>query len=182
MINPIDEAHCDLIYGLAVSLKPETVLELGYGRGHSMGSIWQAIGFNRVRTTSYTLLDNWSDHGGKVPDYLAKRCEMAWFKTEILSMEEEDFWLHCPIVPGTLDLLVSDADHGHADKSFPQAVELMRPGGIMIYHDIANVNHPNLNNIPLYCSLRRIDFMIFKKSSREDEQCERGIFVCQLAG
>src|SRR5262249_7941748 len=132
------------------------------GQGRSMGSIWQGIGFNHMKA-SYTLLDNWSDYDGNVPQYLVKRFELANFKTDILSMQEADFWARCPIAEHSIDLLVSDADHGNADKTFPQALDLMRPCGIMIYHDVCNVNHPNLTNIGLYCSLKHIDFMVFNK-------------------
>ena len=63
----IDTNHIDLIYGLIVSAKPRSLPEFGLGRAVSTDRILDAIRYNAIPRTSYTVIDNWRDFGGVMP-------------------------------------------------------------------------------------------------------------------
>jgi predicted O-methyltransferase YrrM len=165
MTSPIDQAHCDLIYGLAVSLKPTSVLELGYGQGASFRALWKALTYNEINCR-YTLLDDWRAHSGKPAP------ELKGLPLEILSMSEAEFY-NDHAKPCSYDLILSDADHGHAHEWFSQSLDMLRSPGLLIYHDAANPDHPNMGDL----DLTGLSFLIFNKSSRPEENCERGLLV-----
>lgn len=172
MINRIDEAHCDLIYGLAVSLKPTFVLELGYGEGASARALWAAMQFND-NGCRYTLVDDWRAHGGHAPGLVP---ELLGVDLEVLSMTEADFYSTFPQTD-SYDLILSDADHEHSHQWFEQSLAMLRAPGLLIYHDVANPNHPNLAKLVLEANVRGFSHLVFSKSSRPDEQCERGLLI-----
>lgn len=170
MTNAIDDAHCALIYGLAVSLKPKSVLELGYGEGASARALWAAMQYN-ANGCRYTLVDDWRGHDGQVLD----APPLLGVEVEILSMPEEEFYRST--VSGSYDLILSDADHEHADQWFDQSLAMVRAPGLLIYHDVTNPNHPNLTKLILEANLRGYSHLVFNRSSRADEACERGLLV-----
>jgi predicted O-methyltransferase YrrM len=163
--NPIDQAHCDLIYGLTVSLKPAAILELGYGKGASFKALWHALVYNGLNC-HYTLVDDWRAHAGHPPH------ELDELPMEILSMTEAQFYKdHAK--PHSYDLILSDADHLHAHEWFAQSLEMVRQPGLLIYHDASNPDHRNLMEL----DLRGLRYLLFNKSSRPEEWCERGLLV-----
>jgi predicted O-methyltransferase YrrM len=164
MIEGIDKAHCDLIYGLAVSLKPKSVLEIGYGQGNSFEALWKALAYNNINFR-YTLVDDWRGHQGRPAP------ELDGLPIEILSMTEEAFYREHS--DQSYNIILSDADHGHAHQWFEQSLEMVRAPGLLIYHDASNPNHPNLGELNLFGHC----WALFNRSSRPDEHCERGLLV-----
>lgn len=161
----IDRAHCDLIYGLVVSSKPRDVLELGWGTGASARVIASALSYNGG-TCSYTLVDNWHDWGGKMPEGLEGWEPAIHMKdeTEFCSSLEKDSY----------DFILSDADHGNAEKNADALYCALRYGGVLIFHDVCNPGWPNLHSLqtkPYWNSV------LFDKNSRDGEECDRGLLV-----
>jgi predicted O-methyltransferase YrrM len=99
--------------------------------------------------------------------------------TQVFSMSEEEFYRSSQGKKDLYDLILSDADHGQAETWFDQSVQLLRDGGILVYHDYANPNHPNLATIPGRAMSKELSFLCFASSSRNDEACERGLLVIQ---
>ena len=170
MQNPgvsIDQAHADLVFGLVSALKPESVLEIGYGGGKSCDTILAANKANGL-DVKYILVDNWCDWGGVRPEE-AYRDDVTF-----VVMDEKSFSLTCG---DTFDFIFSDGDHFHADEWFAHTYDnLLNPGGILVYHDV--LNFPNLNTIINSCRDRSINHMVFYKNSHEYEACQRGLLVC----
>jgi predicted O-methyltransferase YrrM len=171
MTNPIDQAHCYLIYGLACSLKPTSILELGYGEGSSSRALRAAMHFNEI-PCRYVVVDDWRAHGGQIPFELNK--------AEVFSMTEEAFY-NGPAKGESFDLILSDADHEHSDGWFEQSLSILRSPGLLIYHDVTNPNHPNLATLAQRAMTAHYDILLFNKSSRAGEQCERGLLVISKA-
>ena len=63
----IDDPHAVLIFGLAVSHKPERVLEVGVGSGFLTQTLLNAVQYNQRGTL--TCVDNWFDTGGEEPGF-----------------------------------------------------------------------------------------------------------------
>lgn len=168
----IDDCHVDLIYGLIVALKPNSILELGYGSGKSTKSIIKGTSYNQ-NNPEFTLVDNWMDFDRKVPSHI---CTAYYAKVKIVTDEEKDFIESCT---ETFDFVLSDADHCHSHTWFERTFrDILRPGGIMVCHDIMNrEGYPGLYDIVINCQNNRIRYAIFDKSSRDDERCERGLLV-----
>lgn len=160
----IDRAHCDLIYGLIASSKPRDVLELGFGSGASSLAIRMAIRFNQS-ACNYTIVDNWYDWQGNRPGL-----HMPDF-VRIVDQDETEF---CnSLKPDSFDFILSDADHANAEKNAGRLYYALRESGIMIFHDVTNPGWPNLRMLQhSYASS-----VLFHKSSREDEECDRGLLV-----
>jgi predicted O-methyltransferase YrrM len=172
MTNPIDEAHCDLIYGLAVSLKPSNILELGYGQGASARALWKAMGYNQIECR-YTVIDDWRDYSGK-PSH-----DLDDLPIKILSMTEEEFYRSHP-EPNSYDLIVSDADHENSHRWFYQTFGMLRAPGLLIYHDVTNPNHPNLGGLIEKTKKAGLSYMVFNRSSRPGEECGRGLLIISM--
>lgn len=168
MLSSIDQAHCDLIYGLAVSLKPVNILEIGYGEGASARALWDAMCFNG-NLCRYTIVDNWLGHQGKPPIEVQEH--------EIYSMSEEEFYRDRADSDYSYDLILSDADHGQADRWFDLSLRMLRSPGLLIYHDVTNANHPNLRRLITMAITAGLPSLIFDKSTRPDEHCERGLLI-----
>jgi predicted O-methyltransferase YrrM len=168
----IDDCHIDLIYGLAVSQKPNSILELGWGSGRSAKAIIKAIKYNG-NYPRYTIVDNWMDFNGKIPKEAAEIHER---EALIITSEEESFIRGCKF---SYDFILSDADHCWSHLWFEQTFDnVLRSGGIMVCHDIMNRDgYPRLYDIVVNCQNRGIRHAIFDKNSRNDERCERGLLV-----
>jgi predicted O-methyltransferase YrrM len=168
MTNPIDQAHCELIYGLAVSLKPRAILELGYGQGASARALWRAVVYNGIQC-QYDLVDDWRDHAGRIPQEL-EGMEKIFSMTEV-EFYRTNFEFEC------YDLILSDADHEHAHQWFDQSLAMLRSPGLLIYHDVCNPNHPALGDLISRADSAGLSRLVFNKNSRPGEQCNRGLLV-----
>jgi predicted O-methyltransferase YrrM len=171
----IDDCHIDLIYGLIVSQKPSSILELGFGSGRSAKRICDAIEHNRNRPT-FKLVDNWMDFDRKIPSNIKDIEFRDYNNIFIVTAEESDFIASCT---ETFDFILSDADHCHSHLWFEKTFwDILSPGGIMVCHDIMNrEGYPGLYDIVISCQQSNIRYVIFDKNSRDDERCERGLLV-----
>lgn len=167
----IDQCHCDLIYGLIVSSKPRDILELGFGHGASASAIQRGILFNGIQA-NHTIVDNWHDWNGKRPDDALN--VMPWIHAHIVEKDESEFLCHCE---DTYDFILSDGDHHHADQTFEDAWRCLKKHGILIYHDVTNRMFPNLFDLRGHAEEKNAPNILFAKSTRPDEECERGLLV-----
>jgi predicted O-methyltransferase YrrM len=167
----IDDAHCDLIYGLVRSQKPRSILEIGYGSGRSSLRIRQAVNDNRG-DCDYTIVDNWHDWNGSKPTHTAEAFE---FGATIVEMDEGEFVNSCR---ETFDFILIDADHSKSEQYFDRVYwTLTNTGGILIYHDVTNRGWPNLYEIKKMCIDRDARYRLFNKNSSPGERCDRGLLV-----
>jgi predicted O-methyltransferase YrrM len=167
----IDEAHALLISGLIAAHKPRRVLEMGFGRGVATQAILQGLEFNEV-PFAYDLVDNWTDFGRVKPDITEVE---RFFCINFITDDEKSF-VHCEHVP--YDFIMSDADHYHTHEWFDRVyTTMLAPGGILIYHDITNRDFPNLMSIYTHVYDSQIGHVLFNKSTRHSELCDRGLLV-----
>lgn len=166
----IDEAHLRLIHGLVCSLKPESVLELGFGSGKSAESILDALAFN-CQFASYTLVDNWADWGGVRPPESRVFAERHPGAVEFCEMAERDF---VQDALGQYQFILSDADHVHAGEWFADVYDrLLAPGGIAVFHDVRQ--YPSLAEMVSECERLGLRHVVFDQCSRPGEACQRGL-------
>lgn len=164
----IDQCHCDLIYGLIVSHKPQSILELGYGSGTSSSYIIKAIKYNyNYHLVNYIIVDNWMDYDYKKPD-------INVFGATIITSNEKDYIKSCD---KQFDFILSDADHQHTNEWFRKTYELLNDNGVLIYHDVTNKDYPNLYEIVEYCRMLDLKHVVFNKSTLHKERCDRGLLV-----
>lgn len=169
----IDDAHTDLIYALVGSAKPQHVLEFGIGGAAATDAILHALIVNESNY-SYTLVDNWVDFGGIIPQDVIDRYGSI---VNLVSSDEKDFVFS---TKETYDFILSDADHCHTNEWFEYVYDtLLMDGGILIYHDINFVDNefPNLREIYYISQRRGLIGMLFNRNSRPDERCQRGLFI-----
>jgi predicted O-methyltransferase YrrM len=170
-IVKIDRNHAGLVGALVSALKPATVLELGFGGGESATAILSALKYNRV-PFEYTLVDNWMDFDGKRP---AITRSPRFRAIDFVTSDEEAFVKGCG---RTFDFVFSDADHFRAQQWFQEVYDdLLRPGGALLYHDVMNPHFVNLREIYERVADRGYRHALFDRSTRDDEQCERGLLV-----
>ncbi len=171
-IVAIDDAHASLVASLVACRKPRTVLELGFGAGRSCRSILQGLEFNG-QTYEFDLVDSWYDFNGRPPEEIGKP---EYGHVNFITAKEEAFVISAE---KTYDFIFSDADHFRTQEWFLHVYEnLLRPEGILIYHDVTNAQlFPNL--LRIYADAVRHGFhhMLFNYNSREDERCDRGLLV-----
>ncbi len=166
----IDICHADLIYGLIVSRKPKSILELGLGGGRATDKILEGIAYNQ-NNPRYVLVDNWCDFGYQKPPHAMK------YQMEIITSDEEDFVKNCH---DQFDFILSDADHQRTDQWFDLVYgQLLGRNGILIYHDVDTVwqTYPNLLTILERCQSRGLSHFLFNYDSLLSERCERGLLV-----
>ena len=167
-IVAIDECHIDLIYGFAVALKPNNILELGYGSGRTTNALIRACDKNNLG--KITLVDSWYDWHGSKPDLNGIENNS---RIELIVSTEENFVRNCN---NKFDLIVSDADHTSSHQWWQQTIDLLNEGGIALFHDVTNNDFPNLKNIILQSEVK-YKTKVFNKSSSSHERCERGLLV-----
>jgi predicted O-methyltransferase YrrM len=166
----IDDAHCDLIYGLVRAQKPFSVLEIGFGSGKSYKTISKGLAYNGGEH-QYTIVDNWHDWGGKRPDHAGG----AWLHLLITEAEEGEFVNSCT---QTFDFILIDADHSKSDHYFQRVYNnLLNHGGILIYHDVSNSGWINLSSIEHSAAVIGGEVKVFNKNSSHGERCDRGLLV-----
>lgn len=168
----IDRSHADLIYGLIVSRKPKTILELGFGTGYSANKILEGIAYNQ-NNPRYVVVDNWLDFNYQKPPHATA---MEGYM-ELITSDEGEFVKSCE---DEFDFILSDADHQHTDQWFDLVYEkLLGRNGILIYHDVDTIwqTYPNLLTILDRCKSRKLSHFLFNYDSLLSERCERGLLV-----
>ncbi len=169
----IDAAHCDLLAGLVRAHKPETILEFGFGGGNSLDAMYSAAASNG-NLKSYELVDSWADWGGQQPDNI-QSFRNCFDRLTFLVSDEGDFVATCST---GYDFILSDADHSHTHEWFDKVYHvLLNAGGILVYHDAANVNFEGIGEIFQKCRQHAIPCVLFNKNSQPGECCDRGILV-----
>jgi predicted O-methyltransferase YrrM len=170
----IDTAHAELIKGLVIANKPQTLLELGVGGGKSVDATLAGLSFNQ-QAYDYTLVDNWLDFGGEIPPEVV---EQYTDKVNIITSSEKDYIFSCN---KKFDHIMSDADHQQSHLWFEYVYEnLLNPGGILIYHDVNLFDlqsYPGLKEIYNKCKVTNKKYCLFNRNSLPDEKCERGLLV-----
>ena len=172
-IAKIDQAHADLLRGLIVSSKPKKILELGLGGGKSADSMLEGLAYNQ-QPFDYTLVDNWQDRGGIIPQIVRDRYEAHM---KFVTSGEREFVFSCT---EKYDFIMSDADHFNADQWFEYVYEnLLEDNGILIYHDVNIIEQEFVNLINIYdkCQEYGIRHVLFNKNSLPTERCQRGLLV-----
>jgi predicted O-methyltransferase YrrM len=170
--NPIvamDENHIQLIGSLIKCSKPQSVLEIGIGTGLVTKTILESFEYNQIKP-NLTCVDNFYDWSGNAP---------AGFETyenviNFISSDERNFIYNCK---QKYDFIVSDADHHHTNEWVEQTLGILNTNGILIYHDVTNGSFPNLYSIIEYVKRNNINYILFDKSSRIEERCDRGLLV-----
>jgi predicted O-methyltransferase YrrM len=173
----VDQCHLDLVYGLIVSHKPKSVLELGVGSGRTTRTIIRATDNNEDKP-AITLVDSWADFGGKVPECIENYKKFC----KVVTSEERDFVFS---TRDAYDFIFSDADHWNADKWFDYVYDrLLSPNGILVYHDVSTgplpnneLRFPNLTNILYKCKARGLSHVHLDRCSKKGEKCYRGLLV-----
>jgi predicted O-methyltransferase YrrM len=176
----IDVAHGVLIAGLVGAHKPRRVLEIGFGSGKSCRLIRDALRYNigggalAGSGVTYDLVDCWLDWKGRRPAEIRKP---LYEGVNFVTATEESFVFRDHAEP--YDFIMSDGDHWRAQEWSGHVYErLLAPGGILIYHDVANTAvFPNLKQIHDEAIRNNWRHVLFDKSSRPDEACERGLLV-----
>jgi len=169
----VDLAHAELVKSLIMCHKPKNILEFGYGGGRVTDKILEAISYNQ-NSPSYSVVDNWLDVGGIIPDGLLEEYKG---RARIITSNEEDFVKNCDI---KFDFIFSDADHYRTDRWFLDVYfNMLNDGGILIYHDINLFGgaFPNLLNIYKETLENKFKHYLFNKNSLSSERCERGLLV-----
>lgn len=163
----VDLPHALLLLGIVLSMKPCNVLELGYGAGYTSRVIITGLEWNG--SGRLTIVDNWCDWHGQEPDTTLIRSRGA----TIVTSGEREFLIGSP--SAKYDILVSDADHLHSQEWLSEHLRVVRPGGILFFHDVGRgSDFPNLKAIPGRLDALDIPFRLFDFDSRSDERCSRG--------
>jgi predicted O-methyltransferase YrrM len=165
----IDLAHNALLLGMVASLKPDRVCDIGFGNGYTADSISQALQWNKKGTL--TIVENWQDSNGIMPLH-AKQWSTVYDFVTFTESSEEAFIKSCPY--HTFDILVSDADHSNTHKWITETFKIVRPGGVLFFHDTNSLERPNLAGIVEVVKRRRMPHFHFTESSRPEERCHRG--------
>jgi hypothetical protein len=95
----------------------------------------------------------------------------------VVVSDEETFVRGCG--PNTYDVLVSDADHKRSHLWLDEHLRIVRPEGLVFFHDTANPDFSNLFNVVTSVQERRLPHYHFTASSRPDEHCNRGWLMVQ---
>jgi predicted O-methyltransferase YrrM len=164
--HSIDLAHTVFMSGCVLSKKPERVLELGIGPGHTSWALARALAYNGKG--SLTCVDGWCDWGGREPDHVEALRRAG---VEVIAQSEEEFVRSCP--SERFDVLVSDADHGRSQEWLDDHLRLVKPGGFLFFHDTNNPLFPNLRAIVE--RVAHLPHYHFAENSRPDESCSRGL-------
>ncbi len=163
----MDQNHISLIASLVLCSKPSSILELGIGSGAVTKAVLDAVAYNQHPATM-TCVDNFMDWGGVEPPGIRS------LPVDLVISSERDFIESCHL---RYDMIISDADHDHADEWIDKTLALLEPGGIIIYHDITNPSYSNLAKIPDRIRELGWSHVVFNKSTRDDERCQRGLLV-----
>ena len=167
----IDDPHALLIFGLAVSHKPQQVLEIGVGSGFLTRTLLNAVDYNQCGTL--TCVDNWFDTEGKEPKFFdALRSRGAGF---VFSSEKE-FVKGCKAE--AYDFILSDGDHFNSGEWIDDTLRILRPGGVVVFHDTNQPDvFPSLGKIVKRVEELGLFHYHFIQKSRKDERTDRGLLL-----
>ena len=161
----VDYAHAMLLYGCVLAQKPARVLELGIGTGLCTRLIVSALIHNHCG--HLWAVDNWADWQGREPDWIDS---VRLSVVDIVNDDEGSYVAACQA--NFFDLLVSDADHNTSHRWHAHYRRIVRSDGFIFLHDTNNREYPAIKNtLSRWMELPHFHFV---KSSRDDEQCERG--------
>lgn len=141
-----DRAELQAVIGVLSTLAPEVIVELGCDRGGTLYA-WRQI---CPQVYGITLADNadsaepLATHGASVhPGDTHDPASLDWLRGELSGRPA--------------DALVIDAGHTYADASQDLAMygPLVRPGGLILLHDIRPNLHPLVEVWKLWPQLRR---------------------------
>lgn len=169
----IDIAHAEIIKSLVMASKPSEIIEFGIGGGRSTDAILSGLDYNQQKF-NYTLVDNWLDFGHKMPEEVFEKYGQ---KINLVTSPEKEFVYSCQ---NSFDFIMSDADHHQTNLWFEYVYEkLLKPKGILIYHDVDIINntYPNLTTILDKVKQKNISHFLFNKNSLESEKCHRGLLT-----
>lgn len=169
----IDIPHGVLILGALISAKPTNILEIGIGTGFITNLLLQGIEYNGIG--QLTSIDNFHDLGGNLPNSTLDILKTKQNINIIAPIEEKDFVYSCQ--ENQFDFLVSDGDHLHSGEWVDQIFKIMKPNAFMFFHDTNNKDYPNLKNYQIKSQESNRPNYLFHKSSRNDENCDRGILM-----
>ncbi len=162
----MDRAHALLIVGCILAQKPAAVVELGIGSGYLTRLLLGAIDYNGTGTL--VSVDNWIDWQGKEPPIAQQlRTEGA-----AIVVSEERAWCE-QRETGSVDCLVVDSDHLHGGEWVHEHLRIVRPGGLLFFHDTNAPSYPSLKET--VHAVRGLSHVHFTKSSRPEERCGRGL-------
>lgn len=169
-IVQIDNNHIELIYGLILSNKPKSCLELGIGSGLTTKKIIEAFEYNKI-IPNIDCVDNFYDWSGNIPQHIKE------LNTINLIMSDEYSYIQS--CKKKYDFIISDADHMNAHKWVKETIDLCNNNGIIIYHDVTNPIFPNLYEIILQIKKLNLRYFLFNRNSLSEERCDRGLLVIQ---
>ena len=169
----IDVPHGMLILGALLSAKPKNVLEIGIGTGFITNLLLDGISYNQIG--ELTSIDNFHDLGGNLPNSTLENLKTKPNIKIIAPIEEKDFVFS--IEENQFDFIVSDGDHLHAGEWAEQIFKILKPDSFMFFHDVNNPGYPNLMNYKILADKYNKPNFLFKDSSRQDEDCQRGILM-----
>lgn len=157
----IDRAHAALLYGAVLSQKPARLLEIGIGSGYVTRILLDAMKWNECG--ELTCVDNLVDWNGVKPDHFDR------LGVRFVVQDEGYFLRDCP--SDSFDLIVSDADHRHADQWASEYRRVATDGAFMFFHDTNNPDYPNLRRIVE--AMKGMPHCEFTQASGS-ERCGRG--------
>lgn len=168
----MDQNHIELIYGLIISHKPMSVLEIGVGSGFLTKKIIAGFEYNQIKI-DIDCVDNFFDWNGNAPRHILNIPNI-----NLINKSEHDFIESCN---KQYDLIVSDADHFNCHRWIEETCKLLKPSGFLVYHDVTNKSFPNLLSIKEYFMQlpEQYSSLLFAKNSRNDERCDRGLLITQ---
>jgi len=168
----IDDNHASFVRALVMCHKPRHVLEFGFGAGEATRAILSGLQYN-AQSFQYTLVDNWLDFGGVLPD--AARA-LAREGIDVITSNERDF---VESSRSGYDFIFSDADHHHTQEWFePVYSGMLARGGVLIYHDVTNsAGFPNLLRIYSDVLASGYHHVLLNRNSILGERCDRGLLA-----
>jgi len=169
----VDVPHGIIILGALISSKPEKILEIGIGTGFITNLLLDGVSYNQ--TGQVTSVDNFHDLGGNLPNKVFEDLKQRRSINIIAPMQERDFVMSTK--ENEFDFLVSDGDHNHAGEWVEDIFRIMKPDSFMFFHDTNNPGYPGLKNYKTLADKHNKPNFLFSKSSRSDEDCERGILM-----
>lgn len=169
----IDIPHGMLIFSTLLSAKPLNILEIGIGTGFITNLILEGINYNQLG--QLTSIDNFHDLGGNLPNSTLEQLKTKSNIKIIAPIEEREFVFKSS--ENEFDFLVSDGDHLHAGEWADQIFKIMKPNSFMFFHDVNNPGYPNLMNYKILAEKYNKPNFLFTRSSRKDEECERGLLM-----
>lgn len=164
--NPasIDLNHAIMLYGVAVSMKPQRALNLGIGPGLTAFTLLHAIHANREG--SLTAVDNNHDLGGNMSQDVLD--QLRDDGVEVIKADERDYVSSCP--SDSFDLILSDADHHHAGEWVDEILRIARDGAFIFVHDADNNEFPGLRRYQARAKELGLGHYLFNKGGPGTER------------